>query len=380
MAKPVVRVFLGGSTEITSYVRTLTTSRGKSRDLDQYDAGQFSIVLDNRTRAFDPLYTSSPFYSLLKIRQVVYITTNGVYTGANILTGFINAWDLSYDVGGDSIATISGADAFTYLAQQTLDDVTTTVQKSGERVLVALGRPFVGAGVSFSGAGVNQGTVNVLDDPIVEGDNVLEYLQTLEKSERGSLFVQKAGTLAFIAANGGTNTSTVLTDDGGGIPYNAITVNYGTDYMFNRIQLENTALDVGEKDNTSSITDYGATVFSDAGLLVNDPAVLQSQADVLATRYGTPEYRFESVTIELTGLTTAQQNELIGLEMTNRLAVEFTPNKTGSQISKTCQLIGISHQVSVDRHQMVLNFASADNGLFTLNNTILGRLDYNLLG
>jgi hypothetical protein len=144
--------------------------------------------------------------------------------------------------------------------------------------------------------------------------------------------------------------------------------------------LENTALDVGEKDNTSSITDFGATVFADSGLLVNDPSVLQSQADVLATRYGTPEYRFESVTIELTGLTTAQQNELIGLEMTNRLAVEFTPNKTGSQISKMCQLIGISHQVSVDRHQMVLNFASADNGLFTLNNTILGRLDYNLLG
>jgi len=379
MAKPVVRVFLGGSTEITSYVRTVSTSRGKSRDLDQFNAGQFSIVLDNRTRAFDPLYTSSPFYSLLKIRQVVYITTNSGYFGANILTGFINAWDLSYDVGGDSIATISGADAFTYLAQQTLDDVTTIVQKSGERVLVTLGRPYVGA-ISFSGAGVTQGIVDVLDDPIVEGDNVLEYLQTLERSERGSMFVQKAGTLAFIAANGGSNTSTVLTDDGGGIPYNAITVNYGTDYMFNRIQLENTALDVGTKDNTSSITDFGATVFSDSGLLVNDPAVLQSQADVLATRYGTPEYRFESVTIELTGLTTAQQNELIGLELTNRLAVEFTPNKTGSQISKMCQLIGINHQVSIDRHQMVLQFASADNGLFTLNNTILGRLDYNLLG
>jgi hypothetical protein len=379
MAKPIVRVFLGGGTEITSYVRSVSTSRGKSRELDQFDAGQFSVVLDNRTRAFDPLYTSSPFYSLLKLRQVVYITTTPSYVSATILTGFITNWDLSYDINGDSIATISGADAFTLLSQQVLDDVTTTVQKSGERVLVVLGRPYVGA-TSFSGAGVTQGIVDVADDPIVAGDNVLEYLQNLERSERGSLFVQKGGTLGFIAANGGTTRSTILTDDGSGVPYTAINVNYGTDYLFNRIQLENTALDVGEKDNVPSIDSYGASIFADAGLLVNSPTVLQSQAEVLAGRYGTPEYRFESVTVQMNGLTDGQQNEIMALELTNRVTVEFTPNKTGSQILKVCSIIGIDHQVSVDRHDIVLKFASADNGLFTLNDTILGRLDYNLLG
>jgi hypothetical protein len=379
MAKPIVRVFLGGGTEITSYVRSVGTSRGKSRELNQFDAGQFSVVLDNRTRAFDPLYTSSPFYSLLKLRQVVYITTTPSYVSATILTGFITNWDLSYDINGDSIATISGADAFTLLSQQVLDDVTTTVQKSGERVLVVLGRPYVGA-TSFSGAGVTQGIVDVADDPIVAGDNVLEYLQNLERSERGSLFVQKGGTLGFIAANGGTTSSTILTDDGSGVPYTAINVNYGTDYLFNRIQLENTALDVGEKDNVPSIDSYGASIFADAGLLVNSPTVLQSQAEVLAGRYGTPEYRFESVTVQMNGLTDSQQNEIMALELTNRVTVEFTPNKTGSQILKVCSIIGIDHQVSVDRHDVVLKFASADNGLFTLNDTILGRLDYNLLG
>ena len=379
MAKPIVRVFLGGGTEITSYVRSVGTSRGKSRELNQFDAGQFSVVLDNRTRAFDPLYTSSPFYSLLKLRQVVYITTTPSYVSATILTGFITNWDLSYDINGDSIATISGADAFTLLSQQVLDDVTTTVQKSGERVLVVLGRPYVGA-TSFSGAGVTQGIVDVADDPFVAGDNVLEYLQNLERSERGSLFVQKGGTLGFIAANGGTTSSTILTDDGSGVPYTAINVNYGTDYLFNRIQLENTALDVGEKDNVPSIDSYGASIFADAGLLVNSPTVLQSQAEVLAGRYGTPEYRFESVTVQMNGLTDSQQNEIMALELTNRVTVEFTPNKTGSQILKVCSIIGIDHQVSVDRHDVVLKFASADNGLFTLNDTILGRLDYNLLG
>lgn len=319
---------------------------------------------------------ANPFFNLIKLRQLVKIQTS---LSSQILTGYITDWQLSYDVNGDSIATISGSDAFSYLAQQVLDDAVTVVQKTGERVLFALGRAYVGA-FGFSYAGVTQGTVDVVDDPLVAGDNALEYLQNLERSERGSLFVKKDGTLAFLAVNGGSNKSTVLTDDGAGIAYNAITVNYGTDYLFNRVQLENTALEVGEKDNTSSIDTYGATVFSDTGLLVNDLATLQSQAGVLAARYGTPEYRFETVSIELTGLTTSEQNELLGLELTDRLTVEFTPNKTGSQIAKICELIGVNHSISVDRHQIVLQFASADNGLFTLNNTILGRLDYNLLG
>ena len=318
----------------------------------------------------------NPFYNLIKLRQLVKIQTS---PSSQILTGYITDWQLSYDVNGDSIATISGSDAFSYLAQQVLDDAVTVVQKTGERVLVALGRAYVGA-FGFSYAGVTQGTIDVVDDPLVAGDNALEYLQNLERSERGSLFVKKDGTLAFLAVNGATNTSTILTDDGAGIAYNAITVNYGTDYLFNRVQLENTALDVGEKDNTASIDTYGATVFSDSGLLVNDLATLQSQAGVLAARYGTPEYRFETVSIELTGLTTSEQNELLDLELTDRLSVEFTPNKTGSQIAKICQLIGVNHSISVDRHQIVLQFASAELGLFTLNNTILGRLDYNLLG
>lgn len=41
-------------TDVTAYVRGLNTTRGRSRELDRYQAGRLSAVLDNRDRRFDP--------------------------------------------------------------------------------------------------------------------------------------------------------------------------------------------------------------------------------------------------------------------------------------------------------------------------------------
>lgn len=49
--------------DITRDVRTVDISRGKQRQLDRYEAGRATIVLDNRDRAYDPTYTGSPFWT-----------------------------------------------------------------------------------------------------------------------------------------------------------------------------------------------------------------------------------------------------------------------------------------------------------------------------
>jgi hypothetical protein len=581
MAKPVTRIYFGNSTSIeaTNYVRSVTTSRGKSRELDRFDAGQFSIVLDNRNRYFDPTYTDSttrtnlvknpipstsaavspqevwqllnrgtggagttvltasgafdtvttaastvvysfgitggstaqriqvtagltyafsmyvtssvndvrrlaatfydsagtslgdvsvgvaqtltagvetrlvgtytapagavsvrmyggnttgsiirplnstmywrkamieqasavgtyfsgndadtnyqdyawsgtaeaststeityanPFYNTIKLRQLIRIVSQNGF----VICGYITDWDLAYDVNGDSIATAIGADGFMFMANQALDDFTPSVQKSGARISAALARPNCGLPF-FATQTIATGLVDMVDDPVTAGTYLLEYLQLVEQSERGSLFFGKSNALTFYASNGGTTSTTTFTDKGTDIPYNQISVNYGSDYLYNSVNLENTALDVGTAQNTTSITNYGQVYYSENGLLVNDPIELQSQADVLSARYGEPEYRFDAITVQMNGLTTAQQDELLGLELVDRVNVEFTPNKTGSQITKTCTIIGIDHQISIDRHDVVFKFASADNGQFILDDDFYGLLDYNLLG
>src|SRR2546425_146276 len=48
-------------TDITTYVRAVSISRGRQRPLEAYRAGSCTITLNNRTGAFDPHNLSGPY-------------------------------------------------------------------------------------------------------------------------------------------------------------------------------------------------------------------------------------------------------------------------------------------------------------------------------
>ena len=60
--------------DVTNYLKDVLIRRGKSRDLDRYQAGQAIVTLDNRTRAFDPTFTASEFYGNIIPRKEVRIS------------------------------------------------------------------------------------------------------------------------------------------------------------------------------------------------------------------------------------------------------------------------------------------------------------------
>ena len=64
MSVPVTKVEFGFTqsggayvfNDVTSYVRSVETNRGRANNYDAFDAGSAQIVLDNRGREFDPTY------------------------------------------------------------------------------------------------------------------------------------------------------------------------------------------------------------------------------------------------------------------------------------------------------------------------------------
>ena len=48
--------------DVTAYLISISIDRGKNREVDVYDPGLANVVLQNRQRIFDPLFTASPFY------------------------------------------------------------------------------------------------------------------------------------------------------------------------------------------------------------------------------------------------------------------------------------------------------------------------------
>lgn len=104
-------------TEVTAYVRSVRTSRGRSNELEEFNAGTATIVLSNRDRRFDPDHAAGPYYpDVLPRRQV---KVEAVHSGVTypVFRGLVQSWVQAYPVDGrDATATLQCADLFSLLA------------------------------------------------------------------------------------------------------------------------------------------------------------------------------------------------------------------------------------------------------------------------
>lgn len=110
-------------TAVTSYVREITVRRGRATEVENFEAGTATLVLDNRDRRFDPFYASGPYYgNLLPRRQIrIRATNNG--TTYDVFRGYVEGWPVTLtDAGYDSTVTVQAYDLLGLLADEELPD------------------------------------------------------------------------------------------------------------------------------------------------------------------------------------------------------------------------------------------------------------------
>jgi len=94
-------------TNVTSYVREMTTNRGRSNDWDSFE-GSAEVVLSNLDRRFDPFNASGPYYGKLTPRRQIRITATYGGTTYPVFRGYVNGWPPVWtDAGYDSTVTLS---------------------------------------------------------------------------------------------------------------------------------------------------------------------------------------------------------------------------------------------------------------------------------
>lgn len=191
--------------DVTSYVRSVSIDRGISRELESYSAGTAQVVLSNRTRAFDPTNTSSPFYGLIEPAGALKIVAGGV----TIFQGFIDAWNFDFsDRGTDATATVSASDALSLLNKIEMLDTDVVAETTGNRILNVMTSDSVswiyplrlGAGTKELDAGL-----------VAEGTNALSYLQQVALNEPGDLYVNRSGDVVFVDNAWYTSSSDTVT-------------------------------------------------------------------------------------------------------------------------------------------------------------------------
>lgn len=111
-------------TDVSSWVRRMSIDRGRFDDWGNFD-GIASVVLNNRTRRFDPYFTTGPYYGKLLPRRQIRIRAQtiegGVTSTVDVFRGFVDGWNPEWtDAGTDSTVTLQCFDAMQLLSTERL--------------------------------------------------------------------------------------------------------------------------------------------------------------------------------------------------------------------------------------------------------------------
>jgi len=360
---------LGGAevlVDVSEFFQSYSISRGKSRELEKFNAGQVSVTFENTNRFFDPTYEASPYFGQIVPRRQVRVTKDDIIQ----FEGTIDDWNIDFSPGGQSIATAQGFDGFSIFANLTLPELSVPEESTSERitrVLDAINWSENKRDLDFGGATLGAQTIE-------QGTNVLEYLTLISVSEPGDVFISKNGSVKFVSRNVSfTSDGITFSDTGDDITYTELQTVYGSELLFNSVLVTSEA---GEAtaSKAQSIGEYGERGLERATLL-SDTDQLQVLADFLVNRFSEPELRFETLTSNLRTLSESDRLLLEGAELGDVTEIKFTPNNIPPQIDSYGKIIGIRSTVTPDSEQIIFNFQSVAGALFVLSDAEFGKLD-----
>jgi hypothetical protein len=360
--------------DVSEYVQGVQTRRGKSRQLDYFQAGTATVSFYNGERLFDPLNEDSP-YQGIEPRVLIRISSRDHF----IFTGYINDWDFTYDIANHDTALATCAEAFTVLANQFLSAFTPSAQLTGARVNAVLDR----SEVNYRGPrNIDDGRSTLGAFAVDANTNVLNYLRQVERSEFGSFFCAADGTIVFEKrAADITKDFYVFADDGSGIPYQTLDNQYGDELLYNFIRTQSPAGAEQIAQDANSITQFQTSQLAFTDLLNSSTTEVAGLGNIILQFYKDPQVRFTGFTVQMAGLSESQIEDVLGIELTDYAEVtkSFAVGNPSS-FMQTSIITGINHQIAPGNHQIVF---AVENGaasrFMILGDSFFGVLDSSFL-
>jgi hypothetical protein len=365
--------------DITEYCQEVSISRGRQDQFAQFNAGQCSITLLNNDRRFDPINTDSPYYDVAAGRSgVVPRRKVTITSGVNhLFTGRITDIDVVYNFQLSEVV-ITAADDFVLLANTVVEaDVTPSVELSGARVDFLLDLPEIDYPLATRNISAGLTTLGAFQ--INANTNALTYLQSIATSEQGACFVAANGDLTFtdrLDASFAT-VAAQFSDAGVDIPYTALQVIYGQEFLFNRIQATIQGGTVQVANNATSQTEFGITTLALPDLLLQSDSEALTLANYLVALYANPQYRFDDLGLVTSAMSAPNRDAVNALELQDVVEVTRT-YATGSPASVT-ELYAVerlTHLITAGEHRVTVGLFNTEI-LFqlVLDDAVFGTLD-----
>lgn len=376
--------------DVSEYCQSIRIGRGRPDQLQNFNAGTCVIDLNNNDRRFDPINESSPYWNAtlgrsgVTPRRKVTVLSDGV----ELFVGRVTDIDVDYSPTASGAAydlstvQVTAADDFVLLANTYTESVITPSEElSGSRVTSILDLPEVNYPATRQ---IDAGTATLGGGAVFEiaaNTNVLSYLQNVATAEQGYFYIAADGDLVFtdrIAATFGS-PSAYFSDDGTQLPYSALQVVYGQEFLYNKVITQ--IVDGVEQvaDDVASQTEYGISTLSLSDLLLSTDAAALELAQDLLSKYKQPQYRFDRLVTDFNTLTGAQQTVLASLEIADVVNITRTYNTgTPASVDLDFSIEAITHNITPSAHTIELGLSYVELLLpFILNDAVQGRLDEN---
>jgi len=302
--------------DVSDRVDSFQIARGRPDVLEPVRAGRANVVLQNRDGLLDPLNTASPLFPGVEPARTLKIYGDSI----QVFEGSVDDIQLGYTPDGVAIVTLTATDGLERfsLAEFPAGGTAFPQEDSGSRVSSVLN---VNSNWWPNGTAISSG-----DSTLAAGTatgNVLQYLNTVARSEAGTFFVSREGTLSFrnrYYEVGGT--ALVMADDGtGDVSYEILSrVSAAEDLRTVAIATrEGTELSV---ESSLGILRYGVRTVDLGEMLLLDNALVTSRLDFELNRRDTPYPTVSQVRISQKKQPSATA---IGLELGDPVEVIFTP-------------------------------------------------------
>jgi hypothetical protein len=375
--------------DVSEYVQDISISRGRSDQLQTFNAGTASITLLNNDRRFDPINEDSPYWdpatnkSGVTPRRKVTVISNGV----TIFVGRIADIDVVYNpqrpnaTTDNSTVVITVADDFVLLANTYIGNAITPSQElSGTRVTTILDLPEVAYPASRN---IDAGSATLgggATFEIAANTNVLSYLQNVALAEQGYFFVAGNGDITFtdrVSASFFTVSATFSDQVGTDLPYTGLSVLYGQEFLYNKVVASVEGGTDQTANDVTSQTEYGISTLNLSGLLLVNDAAANTLAVELLSRYKEPVYRFDKLQTIYNMLDTGQQTDVTNLEIADVIEITRTyPTGSPASVTLPYSVESIKHSITPSDHRVEIGLAVADLLFsFILDDATFGILD-----
>ena len=365
--------------DITEYCQEVSITRGRSDQFSQFNAGQCSITLLNNDRRFDPINTASPYYDVTAGRSgVVPRRKLTITSGVNhLFTGRITDIDVIYNYDLSTVQ-FTAADDFVLLANTVIEnDVTPSVELSGSRVDFLLDLPEIDYPLTSRDIDAGQTTLGAYQ--INANTNALTYLQSIATSEQGACFVAADGKLTFTDRLSASfaPTMAVFSDAGTDIPYTALQVIYGQEFLYNRIQATIQGGAVQIANDAASQAEFGITTYSLPDLLLQSNSEALTLANYLVALYANPQYRFDDLGLIVSAMSAPNRDAINALELQDVVSVTRSYT-TGSPASVTeiYAVERLTHLITAGEHRVTVGLFNTEILYqLVLDDAVFGVLD-----